>query len=38
MIHEYVKTEIKSTYGGTEVLGSNLLDLEMVVRMNILQV
>ena len=36
MILEYIKTEIKSTYGGTEVLGSNLLDLDMVVRMNIL--
>ena len=36
MIHEYIKTEINSTYGGTEVRGSNVLDLDVVVRMNIL--
>ena len=36
MIHDYIKTEINSTYGGTEVPGSNLLDLEMLLRMKIL--
>ena len=37
MIHEYIKTDISSTYEGTEVIESNLLDKDMLVCMNILR-
>ena len=37
MIYEYIKEEIKSNCVGTEVLESNLIDKDMLIRMGILQ-